>query len=184
MTHSDERRAVVTAVFAATGKKVDEDDPIIVAALFQAHTMREAVGAAVVQVAEAGQVVKVAADEARRAVLAAEAASRMAAAAFERMSSDRAQLLKTVEAQIAKCLKLACKGQSSREDSRSFPIWYAVAGSVVGAVVISAAMMFALQRNSVHAQEAAVGRAFARVVPGLDPKLREQLMQHLRKNGS
>lgn len=99
---------------------MDEDDPIIVAALFQAHTMREAVGAAAVQIAEAGQVVKVAADEAHRAVLAAEAASRMAAAAFERISGDRAQLLQAVESQMAKCLKLSSKGQSSTEDSRPF----------------------------------------------------------------
>ena len=163
---------------------MDEDDPIIVAALFQAHTMREAIGAAAVQIAEAGQVVKVAADEAHRAVLAAEAASRLAAAAFERISGDRAQLLKAVESQMAKCLKLASKGQSSTEVSRSFPIWYAVVGFVVGAVVVLAAMMIVLERNSILAQDAAVGRALTRVVPALEPKLREQLMQHLRKKGS
>ena len=42
MHEAAERRAIATAVFAVTGKKVDEDDPIIIAALFQAHTMREA----------------------------------------------------------------------------------------------------------------------------------------------
>jgi len=49
---------------------------------------------------------------------------------------------------------------------------------------MSAALIFGLERGSAQAQEAAVGRAFARVVPALDPKLREQLMQHLRKKGN
>lgn len=84
--------------------------------------MREAVAAAAVQIEEAGKVVKVSADEAHRAVLAAEALSRMAAAAFERMSGDHPQLLKAVEVQMAKRLKIASKGQSSTLDTRSIPI--------------------------------------------------------------
>lgn len=44
--------------------------------------------------------------------------------------------------------------------------------------------MFDLERNSVQAKEAAVGQAFARIVPTLESKVREQLMQHLCKKGS
>lgn len=63
MDHSAERRSVVTAVFAATGKKVDEDDPIIVAALFHAHTMREASLQATGQIAEVVRTVMQAVEE-------------------------------------------------------------------------------------------------------------------------
>lgn len=182
MGHTDERRAVVNAVFAATGKKVDEDDPIIVAALFQAFTMREVVREASAQIAEAGLAVKRAADDAHRAVVASEAASRSAAVVLERMSAERTQLVKAVEAQMVKCLKQASKGQSSAKGMRDIPFWYAVGGALAGAVVLAVAFTVGIQHGSSLAEEAAVGRSFSRIVPTMDPKLKQQLMEHLRKN--
>lgn len=181
MSHTDERRAVVTAVFAATGKKVDEDDPIIVAALFQAYTMREAVREATGQISEVGLAVKRAAGEAHQAVIAAEAASRSAASGFDRISADRVNLLKSVETQMMKCIKLASNGQSSAHDFRYIPLSYAVGGAVACAVALSAAFMFGLERGTTQAEEAAVGRSFSRVLPELDPKVRAHIMEHLRK---
>jgi hypothetical protein len=183
MNHSDERRAVVNAVFAATGKKVDEDDPIIVAALFQAHTMREVVREATGQIAEAGLMVKRAADDAHRAVVASEAASRSAASVLERMSGDRTQLVKAVETQMVKCVKLVSKGQSGVQGFSDIPFWYAIGGAFAGAVVITISLMSGFERGSAQATEAAVGRSFSRVVPELDPKVREHLLEHLRKKG-
>ena len=60
---------MVTAIFAATGKKVDEDDPIIVGALFQAYIMREASREVADQIAQVALAVTSAVEEARMAVV-------------------------------------------------------------------------------------------------------------------
>jgi hypothetical protein len=195
-----DRIALAVELFEVTGEAVPENDPIVTGALFFSYKLgesgrlaeegiREAALLASKEIADAGM--RAALDiceagrksgvDSSRAIIAAEAASRAAAAAFEKMSADRTQLLKAVEMQMMKCAKLAGKQQSSTQDFRYVPVWYAMAAAVVGAVALSAALLIGIERNSAQANEAAVGRSFIRVLPALDSKLREQLMEHLRK---
>ena len=48
-------------------------------------------------------------------------------------------------------------------------------------VALAATWKMGIEHGTARAEEAAVGRAFSRVVPSLDPKLRDHLMEHLRK---
>jgi hypothetical protein len=164
----DKRRRVADDVFSATGVKMDWDDPLVTAALFYSHQMREAGDST--------------ADQLRQATAELKAATKAAASVNISQSAARTRTMKEIEAHISKCVKLASKGQCSSQSFRYIPIWYAVGSAVAVAVAFSAALMFGIERGSALAEEAAVGRSFKRVVPTMDPKLRAQLMEHLRKN--
>jgi hypothetical protein len=96
------------------------------------------------------------------------------------MTAERAQLLKSVEAHVLKSVKLAAKRQSDPLPLGHVPAWYAVAGALIGAVAFAAAWTIAAAHGSAQAEEAAVGRAFNRVAPTLDPKIKAQLYERLR----
>lgn len=167
MDLQDKRKQIAAAVFAATGAKVDGYDPLVIAALFYSE-----------QLGAAGDAV---AKQLTAAATDLHAASTVATAANSSLVADRAKLMKDIEAHVARCVTLASKGQSGVQDCRRIPIWHAVAAAVVGAVALSAGLMFGMERGSTMAHEAALGRSFARVVPTMDAKLRQQLMEHLRK---
>lgn len=164
----DKRRRVADDVFSATGVKMDWDDPLVTAALFYSREMRE-VGESITA-------------QFQQATAELQAATKAAASVNISQAADRARTMREIEAQIAKCVKMASKGQSGSRGLLEVPAWYAVVGAVVGALVLSAAWSIAVEQGSVRAEEAAIGRSFARVVPKMDPKLKEQLMEHLRKN--
>jgi hypothetical protein len=173
MDHSAERRAVVTAVFAATGKKVDEDDPIIVAALFHASTMRDASRAAAGQIAEAGQAVKLAADDARKVAVETGSLLRQAAA-------DEKRRADALEARITKAIREAGRTQSS--DGGPPRGWRGViAGLAVGFVMAGGIISVACGFSFSWVTDARIGAEFRRVVPTMDPTLRDKLMEHLEK---
>ena len=196
-----DRKALAVELFDVTGEAVPENDPIVTGALFFSYKLgkagrfaekevREAARAASLEIREAGRLAaqdirdagrSYAADSAE-AVSKAEASSRAAAGVIDRLSSDRSQILKTVETHIAKCVKLASNRQSGPDGLRYVPAWYAVVAAVAGAVALAAAWQLGIEQGSVRAEEAAIGRSFARAVPTMDPKLRAQLMEHLRKN--
>lgn len=155
------RKRVVDDVFSATGAKMEPDDPLVIAALYYSYEMRLA-GDVV-----AGQL---------------QAAAAELRSAADSDSKDRTKILRDIEAHVAKCAKAAGQGRASPPPLGYVPTWYAVVGAVMGAVALSAAMLVGIERGSAQAQDAAVGRSFARVVPTLDPKLKQQLMEHLRKN--
>jgi len=167
MDLQDKRRQIAADVFALTGAKVDGYDPLVIAALFYSDRLRAAGDDVAVQL-------EAAAEELRKA-------SSVAASANSSLAAERAKLLKEIEAHVAWCVKQATKGQSKGVDLRYVPFWYAVGGALAGAVVISAAVLFGLDRGGARAEEAAIGRSFSRVVPELDPKVREHIMEHLRK---
>ena len=197
------RKALTVELYDVTGEALPENDPIVTGALFFSYKLgesgrlaseeiRSAAALACNEIREAGRLAALEIREAAReaavssgkAITAVEVATRAAAAAVDRLAADRTQMLKSVETQVAKCVKAASAGQAGSHNAWNIPVWYAVVGSCIGAAGISAALMFGFERGSVQAQEAAVGRSFARVVPALDPKLREQIMRHLRKKGS
>lgn len=168
MDLQDKRKQIAAEIFAATGAKVDGYDPLVIAALFYSEHLRSAGDAVAMKL-------DIAAIELR-------AASNLAAAANLSLATDRPKLLKDIEAHVARCVKQAGKVQSGVADFRFVPVRYAVVGAFAGALAMTAALMFGFERGSSQAEEAAIGRSFSRVVPELDPKLREQLLEHLRKN--
>lgn len=173
MNHTAEQQAIVTAVFAVTGKKVDEDDPIVVAALFQAYTMREATREAVEQIADVGQAVKVAVDDARKAADEASAISRRAA-------FDEKARINALEARVRKAVLEAGRVQFSRDGPPTE--WRGViAGLVMGVLLAGGVMSVACNFSFSWVSDARLGAEFRRVVPSLEPSLRNKLMKHLEK---
>lgn len=167
MDLQDKRKQISADVFALTGARLDGYDPLIIAAIFYSEHLRAA-GDSVALKLEA------ATSELR-------AASNVVTTSNNLQNAERAKLFKDIEAHVARCVKQAGKGQSSAQDFRFVPIRYAVGGALAAAVAITAALMFGFQRGSAQAEEAAVGRSFSRIVPELDPKVREHIMDHLRK---
>jgi hypothetical protein len=89
--------------------------------------------------------------------------------------------MKAVEAQIVKGMKQANKGAAVTQDLSHVPVQYAFLSTLAGVVVLTGAVMVGTERASAQAEEAAICRAFKRVVPELDPKVREHIMVHLKK---
>ena len=196
-----DRKALAVELFEVTGEAVPETDPIVTGALFFSHKLGEAgrlateeireaarVGASELREAgrvaaqELGEAGRKAALDAGAAALKAEACALSSANVIERMVAERSQFLKALESQMFKCVKIAANGQSSHQGIRYVPAWYALVGAVLGAFALAAAWAVGVEHGATRAEEAAVGRSFARVVPTLDPKLKAQLMEHLRKN--
>lgn len=167
MELQDKRKQLATEIFDATGVKVDGYDPLVVAALFYSDRLRSA-GDVVARQLEA------AAKELRDT-------SQVATTANAALLAERTKLFKDIEAHVALCVKQAAKAQSKGVDFRYVPIWHAVVGALAVGLLMAAAVVFGLERGSTHADEAAIGRSFSRIVPELEPKVRENIMEHLRK---
>lgn len=201
MASEEDRKALVVELFNVTGEAVPENDPIVTGALFFSYKLgesgrlaeeaiRNAASHAMQEIREAGRLAaqdirdagRQAAQDSAGALQAADAATRSATAAIAKMSADRLQLMKAVEAQMVKCLKQAGNGQSRVQDCRYVPIRYAVVGALISAVILAAVFTVGVLRGVNLAEDAAVGRSFARIVPIMEPKLKEQLMEHLRRN--
>jgi hypothetical protein len=196
----EDRKALAVELFTVTGEAVPEDDPIVTGALFFSYKLgesgrlveaaiREAASLAVAEIREAGRLAAKDIREAGRqivldngeAMTASEKAMRSTAGALEKMSADRSQLLKAVEAQIVKGMKQVNKGAAVSQNVSHIPVRYAIFSALAAAVVLTAAVTVGIERGSAQAEEAAIGRAFSRVVPELDPKVREHIMVHLEK---
>ena len=196
----EDRKALAVELFTVTGEAVPENDPIVTGALFFSYKLgesgrlaeaaiREAASLAVTEIREAGrQAAKDIREAGRQIVLdngeattASEKVMRSTAGALEKMSADRSQLLKAVEAQIVKGMKQVNKGAAVSQDVSHIPVRYAIFSALAAAVVLTAAVTVGIERGSAQAEEAAIGRAFSRVVPELDPKVREHIMVHLEK---
>ena len=196
----EDRKALAVELFIVTGDAVPENDPIVTGALFFSYKLgesgrlaeaaiREAASLAVTEIREAGrQAAKDIREAGRQIVLdngeattASEKVMRSTAGALEKMSADRSQLLKAVEAQIVKGMKQVNKGAAVSQDVSHIPVRYAIFSALAAAVVLTAAVTVGIERGSAQAEEAAIGRAFSRIVPELDPKVREHIMVHLEK---
>lgn len=170
-SHPAERREVVTAVFAATGKKIDEDDPIVVAALFQAYTMREVSRQAAEEIRQAGKDVAVAAAEARRA------AEEAALVAHRIEANDKRRL-----ASLNDVVKKGLRAAGRRPEPPSTPPhgWRAaVYGVVFGVFMAIGGISVACGFSFEWVADARLGAELRRVFPKLDPAIREQLIRQI-----
>jgi hypothetical protein len=169
MDASTKRKQIVDDVFSATGAKMEHDDPLVIAALYYSHEMRAASSAVSAQLQQvAGEL---------------RAAAQLAVAANASVAADRAKFMRDVESHIVKCLKQASKAQPDLREQGRVPTWYALSGALIMAVIFSTGWTIAAAYGSVQAEEAAVGRAFNRVAPTLDPKIKAQLYERLRNPG-
>jgi hypothetical protein len=194
------RKAVVLELFAATGESIPENDPIVTGAILFSHKLNEVATLSASHMRAAGEDVVAAIHQASQissramleasqrcvvesaaATAEADVAAQAATAHLTRLAAERIQLVKTIETQVVKAVKLVAKGESGPLSLRYIPAWYAVVGALVGAVALAIAWNIGVIQGTARAEEAAVGRAFSRVVPALDQKLRDQLMEHLRK---
>jgi hypothetical protein len=166
MDVSAKRKQIVDDVFSATGAKMEHDDPLVIAALYYSHEMRAASSAVSAELQRVAGELRVAAQ--------------LAAVANASVAADRAKFMKDVEAHIVQCAKQASKAQSGPLQLDRLPTWYALAGAVIMAVIFSTGWTIAAAHGSTQAEEAAVGRAFNRVAPTLDPKIKAQLYERLR----
>jgi len=161
------RKRIVDEVFSATGAKMDPEDPLVTAALYYSYELSNAS--------------KGVASEIQGATAELRASMQLLQGANAAVIAERKKLMQDIEAHVTKCVKLVSKGQSNVQDFSRIPVWYAVAGAVAGALALSTALLVGVERNSALAEDAAVGRAFARALPTMDPKLKQQLMEHLHK---
>jgi hypothetical protein len=157
MVDSDERLRLINEVFAATGRKLTEDDPLTVAALFYAVTVRAA------------------GKEAARDVTAAAAPLIEAA---EAAAKDRAALADAFSARLDKHVRQAVKAQADQGD-KLIPQWHATVAFVAGAIGVLLATIVACDFSVSWPNQAAVGRDFLRALPSMEPELRAKLLDHV-----
>jgi hypothetical protein len=173
MHEAAERRAVATAVFAVTGKKVDEDDPIIIAALFQAHTMREVSREAASMITDAGMSVKVAVADARSVAAEASAIVKLAAA-------DRKALADAISAEVKKAIRDAGGVQSTQESIR--PDWRQLfAAMVFGAFFTGGAISVACNFSFSWIADARLGSQMRLAFPHFDPVVQDKIIDYFDK---
>jgi hypothetical protein len=173
MHEAAERRAIAAAVFAVTGKKVDEDDPIIIAALFQAHTMREASREAASLITDAGAAVKVAVADARS--VAAEAS-----AMVKQASADRKALADSIAVQVKKAIRDAGGIQSAQESVSSG--WrQLLAAMVFGALFTGGVISIACNFSFSWVADARLGSQMKRAFPHFDPVVQDKIIQYFDK---
>lgn len=161
------QKQVVDDVFSATGAKLAQDDPLVVAALFYSHEMRVA-----------GKEIS---ESLEKATTDLRDAAQLALPAHGAAAAERAKLMRDIETHIVRCVKTA-SAAGGRKAHPYVPAWYALAGAIAGALLLWAAWMIGIDRGSARADEAAVGRAFARGVSTMDPKLKALLMDHLQNH--
>lgn len=188
MSEKDDQRRLAESVFAVTGEKLPEDDPLVVAALFYADTLRVAAKDAAATVASAGEIERahlahnavklgeattatlLLIDEAKRLVKSASAAQQLLADSFE--------------TRMHKAMREYTKQQARQGGQGSVPTVHA--GLAVIAALLLGAALFAFGTAAVCGysfswmNDASVGRAFLRTLPTMDPAQREKLVDHLQ----
>lgn len=193
------RKAITLELFAATGESIPEDDPIVTGAILFSHKLNEVARLSAEQMRVAGQQAAAAingasqkaslvmneasqrcAVECTAASAKADAAAQATATHLNKMAAERLELVRAIETQVVKAIRSGSKGEAGPVSLRHIPAWYAVAGALAVGLALVAAWIIGVEHGTALAQDAAVGRSFKRVVPALDPKLRDQLMEHLR----
>lgn len=173
MQDAVERRKAVNEVFVATGVQVDESDPIIVAALFQAYMTREAGQVAAAQMLAASEAVQAMANEAK-------AAAANAAATMRLVAAERKALGDAVEVRVKKAIREASHVQSSQEGPPTG--WRGVlAGIAFGIILTGGLVGIACNFNRSLFSDARLGAEWRQAYPTLPPNLRDKLIEHFEK---
>lgn len=189
----DDQRRLAETVFAVTGQRLPADDPLVVAALFYADTLRHASADAAQSILATGQTagamlteaVVSACDAAREAQTTmqttAEAMMQAAAAERKEAATDRKALVTDIEKRVQQCLRQAAPRQSSDACTR----WTAT--ELVAAVAAGVVLLFCVEFvwfdfSLDWTRDVRAGRAFNRLVPTLAPDLRKRLIEHIEKH--
>ena len=167
MADQAERRRIAHDVYTITGVLVPEDDPIVLAALFYAQKLRDAAGDA------AGQLT--AASVESRAVVTA------AVAAIEQATANNKALADAFDARFQKGIRQVLKNQATPGSGITLTIRHLFGAFAAGAAVVILALSFASGFSYSWMSDAAMGRAFNRVSPDLDPALRAKVLEQLKK---
>ena len=168
MSIEEDQRRLAETVFAVTGEKLPQNDPLVVAALFYADTLRQASKEAASVILAAGDNQRVALEEAQLLL--------------RRLAAERKAMGEDLEKRIQQCMRQAVTGEPSKSHNRRTAIQ--ILGAVAAGVVLTAAvefMMFGFSFSWVNDMQ--VGRAFLRSAPSLDPDLRKRLLEHFEKHG-
>lgn len=196
MNYVEERRRITAEVFAATGKKCAEDDPIIVAALFQAETIRAASREGAEQIVQAAQSVQAATDDTRKAAVNAEVSVQRAVAnaatiaqlaAADRQAFAQAAatthkaLADSIEARVKKAIREAGRVHSTQGGPPQG--WAGVfAGVALGIFIAAGAMLAACNFRLSWFADARLGAELNRVLPSIDPDVRDKFIEQFNKH--
>jgi hypothetical protein len=186
-TQADQQR-LTELVFAITGDKLPKDDPLVVAALYYAATLREAAKDAATMIISAGEIergelARIAveiSDDGANARLAVEEAKRLLRSA----STAQQALADSFENRMTKTLRETAKLQAKQDGQGMVSLVHALLGAL--AALLSGAVLFAFGTAAVcgysfsWVNDASVGRAFLRSLPTMDPRLRQKLIDHVK----
>lgn len=195
----ESRKTLADEFFVATGCSVSPDDPIITGSLYFTHKITEATAHAVAQIQGAASLhhapgndlfermeVIVRSVELMTAQLEASASvvQRTVAtsnSALARSADERQAHSKFIQQQIIKCVERVARSHPTAPGIRFITLRQAGVVSLILASALVAGVLFGIEYGSARAQEAAIGRAFSRSIPTLEPKLKEQLLEHIQK---
>lgn len=162
-----EQKRIQQEVYAITGQHVPEDDVLVLAALFYAHKMQDAARQAAGHINTAGAASRAVVDDAANAVRQATKNNLVLAEAFD--------------ARLQKGLRQVLQFQSRMGGGTALTARHMLAAFAAGAVAVVLAISFASGFSYSWMSDAAMGRAFNRVSPELDPAVRTKVMDQLRK---
>lgn len=166
MVDPNEKRRIAQEVFAITGVAVPEDDPIVLAALFTAHTMQ--------------QTARDAASRITMATAPSRAIVDSAAALVEKAVANNKVLADTIELRVKKAVRDASRTQSTHEGPPQG--WRGVlAGVAFGAVATAGAVGVACNFSFSWTKDAALGRVFQAVYPTLTDRSKKEWSRQVEK---
>lgn len=195
MTKGGDEKSLVDEVFRITGAKMSPSDPVVVAALFYSHKMREAGDDVVLRIndaVESTSSVVLAAQQATRqvageatAIARQAAADRKAiadAAATDRkailtaMAAERKAFAETVDKHFKKAVREASAAQSIQDGPPQG--WRGVlAGVALGMFTMAGIVSVACQGSFAWVEDAKVGRMFSDIYPKLSPATQAEVMK-------
>lgn len=189
MLDSMEQQRIVQDVFAATGRTLPRDDPIVLAALFTANVVRSAGEQATASiraaVEEASASIREAVDEAkdagRTAGKEAEKASAVALAISRQSGTQQAAFVELLEAGLQKDRQKKLQSQAMPISTEHLPRWKLAMVFLAGAVVFGLGNFAACGFSLSWVSDAATGRHFLGAIPYLDPDLKARLITDLEK---
>jgi hypothetical protein len=188
MRIQEDQQRLTELVFAVTGEKLPSDDPLVVAALFYADTLRvaakdaaelvESAGSAerehltrtAVEIRDAGASARLLVDESKHLLLTAANVQKALADSFE--------------ARLTEALRDAAKVQARQNGISMISVQHAALGALVALLLGAALFAFGTAGVCGYSfswmNDASVGREFLRTLPTMNPTLRKKHVDHLQ----
>lgn len=189
MLDTTEQQRIVQEVFAATGRTLPLDDPIVLAALFNASVVRKAGEQATASIREAVEDAKASLCEAmveaegavRTAGKEAEKASAVALAISRQSGTLQAAFVELLDAGLHKAMHKKSYSQPTAVNRGLLPRWQLGLAALAGAVAFGLGNFAACGFSLSWVNDAATGRQFLSAIPYLDPDLKARLIADLEK---